>query len=730
MVTASRFGLAEDFSIGYNNLAQYQLRRINLSLLEDGHYYNVQIAVSDNWGGHAVSVAGDNGFQYDDNINTAPQAPETGFSPHDEIIKNIRPVFSWNPGSDSDVNDKLKYIVQISRDSSFSDSRYISRQSRFDVTRIRLQTTLIENTTYYWRVRSVDLEEALSAWSPVNKFTVNQYNESPRDVSCLYSPADLSEITHRATFKWAPVTDPDPGDSVFYILLIDDNSDFGSPEIQFKSPALTHAASFCSRDTLSLNFSEFGTADLLKDNQLYFWKIVAVDRFNIGGATSTALSRFIYNPQNNPPNIVSGKFSPSGGRIINTRTPILSWPASGDPDFLDLEKTISYKIQLSKSPMFLEDSISTLHTAPGETSIPIRSELEENRKYFYRVQAIDPHGAESKWSSISSFITNAIPEAPLVVSEEFSPKDSMIINSNEPIISWLPVHDPDPGQHMRDIYYHIRYFITTKPNKYFYSESEKGVPSIQLYYLKEDKYYGYQVSATGPDGKTSGWSDANYFGVNVYDNPPTNFYPVSPGSYEDSVLTDMVFQWSVSRDNDLGGTVKYTIYYSTDSTFYSNVFEASVDTDDSLLVSYRPNVPLERKTKYFWKIVATDNDGNQTWASNSNKVPFVFTTIGYSKYNDGSLPDAFLLYQNYPNPFNQQTVFKYSVPEIGPVDVVIYDVLGKRIKTLASGKQQPGTYEVIWDGTDAGGSPVPGGMYICRMSARNYHSHKKVLLMK
>jgi len=276
----------------------------------------------------------------------------------------------------------------------------------------------------------------------------------------------------------------------------------------------------------------------------------------------------------------------------------------------------------------------------------------------------------------------------------------------------------------------LRYFLTDKPKKFYYAQSEKGVSGVQLFYLKEDKYYGYQVSATDPEGLTNDWSDIHCFGVNAHDTPPSNFQLLSPRFYEDSVLTDMSFRWQVSFDKDLAGSVQYTISYSTDSTFYTSSYEASIKTGESLFINYQPAVPLDRKTKYFWRIVATDNEGNQTWGSNCYYSPFVFTTIGYSKYSAASLPKSFILHQNYPNPFNRQTNIKYTVSELGPVEVTIYDVLGKRIKSLANGHHQPGVYEVSWDGTDGNSSPVPGGMYICRMNARSFSAHKKVLLMK
>ena len=306
----------------------------------------------------------------------------------------------------------------------------------------------------------------------------------------------------------------------------------------------------------------------------------------------------------------------------------------------------------------------------------------------------------------------------------------MIVETPTPLISWTPTTDPDPGQSDRDIYYILRYFLTEKPEKHYYSPGDLGVPGIQLPHLKEDVYYGYQIAAVDPDGKKSDWSTIQYFGVNASNNPPKYFQLLSPHFYEDSVRTDAQFMWQTSTDKDLASELKYILFYGTDSLFQTKTNEIVLSSGDSAIASYSPMGPLERQTKYFWKVAAVDNSGKETWASNSDQNPFVFTTIGYRRHYDESAPTNYILHQNYPNPFNRITTIRYEVSEFGPVDVTIYDILGKRIKTIASGDHSPGVYEALWDGADSYGVSVPGGMYLCRMNARNYTAHKKVLLMK
>ncbi|MBL7103704.1 MAG: linear amide C-N hydrolase [Bacteroidales bacterium] len=70
---------------------------------------------------------------------------------------------------------------------------------------------------------------------------------------------------------------------------------------------------------------------------------------------------------------------------------------------------------------------------------------------------------------------------------------------------------------------------------------------------------------------------------------------------------------------------------------------------------------------------------------------------------------------NYPNPFRDFTTIKYTIREKKPVELTIYDVLGKKVKTLIDKEVQPGEYSVTWDRLNEQGEKVLPGMYICRI---------------
>jgi PKD repeat protein len=94
------------------------------------------------------------------------------------------------------------------------------------------------------------------------------------------------------------------------------------------------------------------------------------------------------------------------------------------------------------------------------------------------------------------------------------------------------------------------------------------------------------------------------------------------------------------------------------------------------------------------------------------------------------VPEVFFLDQNYPNPFNPITTIEYDLPTSIPVRLVVYDLLGKHVRTLVDKRQQPGHFKATWDGTDEHGNLMASGIYLCRMEAGNYSKGIKLVLIR
>jgi outer membrane protein assembly factor BamB len=95
-----------------------------------------------------------------------------------------------------------------------------------------------------------------------------------------------------------------------------------------------------------------------------------------------------------------------------------------------------------------------------------------------------------------------------------------------------------------------------------------------------------------------------------------------------------------------------------------------------------------------------------------------------------SLPQAFELGQNFPNPFNANTQIRFSVPKASHVKLEVYDILGRKVKTLADENMTAGFKQVVWDGKNESGDKVASGIYFYRIKAADYLTTKKMVLLK
>jgi len=94
------------------------------------------------------------------------------------------------------------------------------------------------------------------------------------------------------------------------------------------------------------------------------------------------------------------------------------------------------------------------------------------------------------------------------------------------------------------------------------------------------------------------------------------------------------------------------------------------------------------------------------------------------------MPTAIHLFQNYPNPFNPATTIAFELPRNGEITLRVFDVLGRRARTLAKGRMTAGQHTVIWDGRNDAGRPVSSGIYFYRLQTKNAIRMQKMLLTR
>jgi hypothetical protein len=178
---------------------------------------------------------------------------------------------------------------------------------------------------------------------------------------------------------------------------------------------------------------------------------------------------------------------------------------------------------------------------------------------------------------------------------------------------------------------------------------------------------------------------------------------------------------------------------------YSNSSETS---DDYTTIKYYPNGDTAWVRRYNgpgnsgdWAYaIAVDGSGNVyvTGYSVGDGTGEDFATIKYfQKTTDvkdetegQEKPSEFGLSQNYPNPFNPTTKIEFTLARSEFVSLNIYDILGRKVRTLVSERLSSGYKSVIWDGKNDAGEDAASGVYFYQLRVGNFSEPKKMVLLK
>ncbi len=252
------------------------------------------------------------------------------------------------------------------------------------------------------------------------------------------------------------------------------------------------------------------------------------------------------------------------------------------------------------------------------------------------------------------------------------------------------------------------------------SDAEDGIP----YDLSNNPFSIIKGEPNVPDHWTFTDRTGNSSTVilPVTANPNIDGTPLHPGYYvgvfTESGLCCGFRQWAsenlaltVWGDNDItaevdgfqtGQTLYYRAFNPIDSLEYSNV-----------------------------NIAYSQGDGLYTANTIMVLNQFEINTTGIkNESSNEKVPLKFELYPNYPNPFNPYTTISYQLPERNHVDLILYNIEGKKIRTLVSGEQKAGFYSIAWDGTNEQGMDVGSGVYIYHIKAGEFQKSFKMLLVK
>ena len=153
----------------------------------------------------------------------------------------------------------------------------------------------------------------------------------------------------------------------------------------------------------------------------------------------------------------------------------------------------------------------------------------------------------------------------------------------------------------------------------------------------------------------------------------------------------------------------------------------AVSEDDSVYFYSRDKLVLNGE---FNGKVEFHNSGFATWQSAWPSISF--SSEATLAVNDKSdvLPKEFALHNNYPNPFNPNTTIRFDLPKASDVSIIIYNVLGQKIRTLDKSQMNPGYHSMNWNATNDYGVQVSAGMYFYQLRTSEFVKTKKMILLK
>jgi hypothetical protein len=166
----------------------------------------------------------------------------------------------------------------------------------------------------------------------------------------------------------------------------------------------------------------------------------------------------------------------------------------------------------------------------------------------------------------------------------------------------------------------------------------------------------------------------------------------------------LVIVWEPNHEPDVAG---YIVHYGT----RPGTYEASLDVGAKTRVLVGP---LADSVRYYFAVSAYDRWNNESALSRE-----VSGVVGQGEI----LPTEFVLYPSFPNPFATDTWLAFDLPSSEEVELRIFDINGKLVRTLRPAATNPGANApVLWDGLDDSGRPVPSGIYYCRGFASTFRS--------
>lgn len=452
-----------------------------------------------------------------------------------------------------------------------------------------------------------------------------------------------------------------------YQFQVDDDVDFGTPIADLGFTPPTHSVSVTLSNSCLPNY----------------WRVRAKNSCNWGEWSAVRT--------------VTVCSSPSG--------PTLATPAD---DATDIEQPVVlnwndvsgisyYQVQVDTSSGFAHPVIDHNRTI----SIDSVAQLTGSTEYFWRVRAASGC-ATSTWSSTFSFTTAVcdVPAAPTLL----TPANADSGETQPVTLDWS------------DAATALSYRVQVDDDSTFASaaiDNQVSNSTTDVTGLASGTRFFWRVRPYNGCGWGE-WSAANWFKTCYLVGAPVLVLPADGDTVTNKPVS---FDW-----NNVATASKYQFQVDDTITFVSPLI------DEQVSASQFGSYDLEYETRYYWRVRAFGTCGWGSWSAAHTCTTSASLIV--EVVDGGALPETFGLSQNYPNPFNPSTAIEFRLPRPGFVTLEVYDIVGRKVRTLVSEPLTAGVKRTIWDGCDMTGVAVASGVYFYRLEAGEFRETRKMVLLK
>jgi hypothetical protein len=226
--------------------------------------------------------------------------------------------------------------------------------------------------------------------------------------------------------------------------------------------------------------------------------------------------------------------------------------------------------------------------------------------------------------------------------------------------------------------------------------------------------------------------DGSRSDIGAFGGPGGYFYeyqdlsPKTPDSLRSLESEDTLpISWTMNTEADF---YRYIVWRDSVSGFTPWAGNIISEPDTNFIY----DLNWDRFHNYYYRVAAYDNQGNLSLPS--SELAVINVGIWGEPLN---LPYTTYIETNYPNPFNNATTIVFYAADVGPqpgeIEITIYDIGGRKIRTLYSGREEVGEHRISWDGRDDSNRELPSGVYFARISqwGIDFINHpRKLVLVK